>query len=659
MSNKQSKKNENKKKYQQNNKNKTKTSLFSFRKIVFISAILTGLASYYVYQAITTPPDLPKLDLNEYWGPYPMKLNPDLSIRPYQIEFSDVMINDLKERLLHRRPFPPPLENTGFTYGFNSHFMTRVLDYWQNKYNFKEREDFFNKYDHYMTNVQGLDIHYMHVKPNVAGDIKVVPLLLLHGWPGSIREFYEIIPKLITPRVGHDFVFEIIAPSLPGYGFSQAPARPGLGPAEMAVVISNLMKRIGHEKYYIQGGDAGHLLGSIISTVFPDRVLGFHTNMPMLWFHPLAHFYTLLGNFWPKLIVEPELESRMYPWSEHVARLIEESGYLHLQATKPDTIGIALTESPAGLAAYILDKFCTMTNPSNKDSQDGNLLPKYSLTHLLDNIMVYWSTNSMTTAVRLYAETFNKRALSMRLDEIPTVVPTWGIKFKYELAYQPDSILKLKFKNYLHSTMVEDGGHFATFENPDIMATDIFDAVKTFREFHNVVGNPQDIDKSKLEKPETIYDFTVKDIYGRDVKLDKYKGFVLLIVNVASQCGLTDTNYNQLNELYEKYAKSRDFRILAFPCNQFGTQEPGSAKDILKFIQERGVKFDVFEKIEVNGENSHPLWTFLKRTQSGTFGDFIKWNFSKFIVDKNGIPVERFGPNVNPLDLEPYLAKYW
>ncbi|XP_046972681.1 juvenile hormone epoxide hydrolase-like [Vanessa cardui] len=660
MSNKQSKKNENKKKNQQDNKKKRKSSLFSFRKIVFVSALVTGLASYYVYQAITTPPDLPKLNLNEYWGPYPMKINPDLSIRPYQIEFSDVMVNDLRERLLHRRPFPPPLENTGFNYGFNSHFMTRVLDYWQNKYNFKEREDFFNKYDHYMTNVQGLDIHYMHVKPNVANDIKVVPLLMLHGWPGSIREFYEIIPKLITPRVSHDFVFEIIAPSLPGYGFSQAPARPGLGPVEMAVVISNLMKRIGHEKYYIQGGDAGHLLGSIISTLFPDRVLGFHTNMPLLWFHPLAHIYTLLGNFWPKLIVEPELESRMYPWGEHVARLIEESGYLHLQATKPDTIGIALTDSPAGLAAYILDKFCTMTNPSNRDSQDCNLLPKYSLTHLLDNIMVYWSTNSMTTAVRLYAETFSKRALSMRLEEIPTVVPTWGIKFKYELGYQPDSILKLKFKNYLHSTMVEDGGHFATLENPDIMATDIFDAVKTFREFHNVVGKPQDIDNSKHEKEaETIYDFTVKDIYGRDVKLDKYKGLVLLIVNVASQCGLTDTNYNQLNELHEKYAKSRDFRILAFPCNQFGSQEPGSAKDILKFVRERGVQFDVFEKIEVNGENTHPLWTFLKRTQSGTFGDFIKWNFSKFIIDKNGVPVERFAPNVNPLDLEPYLAKYW
>ena len=161
------------------------------------------------------------------------------------------------------------------------------------------------------------------------------------------------------------------------------------------------------------------------------------------------------------------------------------------------------------------------------------------------------------------------------------------------------------------------------------------------------------------EHAKSIHEFTVKDIYGRNIKLGKYKGYTLIVVNVASQCGLTDNNYNQLNELYEKYAKSNNLRILAFPCNQFGSQEPGNSNEITKFLRERNVEFDVFEKIEVNGDNAHPLWKFLKRVQSGTLGDFIKWNFSKFIVDKNGVPVERFAPNTNPLDLEPYLAKYW
>jgi phospholipid-hydroperoxide glutathione peroxidase len=126
---------------------------------------------------------------------------------------------------------------------------------------------------------------------------------------------------------------------------------------------------------------------------------------------------------------------------------------------------------------------------------------------------------------------------------------------------------------------------------------------------------------------------------------------------VASQCGLTDTNYKQLNELYVKYA-AKGLRILAFPCNQFGGQEPGSPEDIFNFTKNRGVRFDLFEKVDVNGDNTHPLWQFLKETQTGTVANFIKWNFSKFLVDKNGVPVERFGPTVNPVDIESHLVKY-
>ncbi|XP_068624250.1 juvenile hormone epoxide hydrolase-like [Battus philenor] len=651
------KKNQKKKSKDHGNKKQT---TFAMGKFFIILALLGGLASFYLYTIISTS-ELPQPDMNEYWGLYPMNPKPDLSIRPFKIEFSDVIVNDLRERLLHRRPFTPPLENAGFTYGFNSDFLTRVLDYWKNNYNFKDREQFFNKYNHYKTNIQGLDIHFMHLKPNVSSSISVVPLLLMHGWPGSIREFYELIPLLTKQTPGYSFVFEVIVPSMPGFGFSQGAARPGLSASKMAVIMANLMKRIGHEHYYVQGGDLGHTVGSIMATLFQDNVLGFHSNMPTLMLNPWANFYVFLGSFWPSLIVEPELESRMYPLGEHAARLIEESGYMHIQATKPDTIGTALTDSPAGLAAYILEKFSTWTNPSFKQANDGNLLSKYILTHLLDNIMVYWVTNSITTSCRVYAETLNKKELSLSFDSIPTSVPTWGIKFKHELAYHPDSILKLKYKNYLQSTVVEDGGHFAAFENPEIMAKDIFEAVDTFRQFHLKSNLPPKESKEKVNNVpvKTIYEFTAKDINGKEVKLAKYKGHVLIVVNVASECGLTDTNYKQLNELYEKYSTTKNLRILAFPCNQFGGQEPGSEKDILIFTKNRGVKFDLFEKVEVNGENAHPLFKFLKSTQSGTLGDFIKWNFSKFIIDKNGVPVERLGPNVNPLDMEPLLAKYW
>nr|AIN34709.1 fatty alcohol acetyltransferase [Agrotis segetum] len=665
---------------------------YSWHKWFSVLAVLTiivSLLTYYLFGMWTEPPPLPKLDLEQHWGPYPIDMKPDNSIRPFTIEFSDVIVNDLRERLLHRRSFTPPLENAGFTYGFNTHFLTQVLDFWQNKYNFKEREQFLNKYEHFVTNIQGLDIHYMHVKPKVPGNVTVVPLLLIHGWPGSIREFYEIIPKLTTPRPNQEFVFEVIAPSIPGFGFSQAPVRAGMGPIQVSVIFRNLMQRIGHDEYYVQGGDYGSAIGSVMATLFPENILGYHTNMPMVAVNTWVSIYTVLGSLWPNFIVEPSVQDRMYPLSKHIGKVIEETGYFHIQATKPDTVGIALSDSPAGLAAYILEKFSTWTNMENKKASDGALLQKFSLTHLLDNVMIYWASNTITSSMRHYVEGYKQL---MFTDRIPTEVPTWGIKFKHEISFQPDSILKLKYKNYLHSSVVEDGGHFAAMELPDVLADDIFDAVHMFRTFHRKKRNNKASDKpitkestkpdaetvnkvekeskvnfetvNKVEKEpkvnfetaKTVYEFTVKDIQGQEVKLERYKGKVLIIVNVASHCGYTNSHYTELNELYEKYSK-KGLRILAFPCNQFGGQEPGTLKEILQFTKEKKVKFDLFEKIEVNGENAHPLWKFLKRIQGGTLGDFIKWNFSKFIIDRNGVPVERFGPNTSPLELEPYLEK--
>ncbi|XP_026735691.1 juvenile hormone epoxide hydrolase-like [Trichoplusia ni] len=193
----------------------------SLGKYFIVFLVLGGLTAYSAYKYLSTPLEKPVLDLEQWWGPYPIDLKKDVSIRPYQIEFSDVIVNDLRERLLHSRPLTPPLEDVGFNYGFNTNYLTKVLDYWKNNYNFKEREQFLNKYKHFITNIQGLDIHYMHVKPKVSANVTVVPILLIHGWPGSIREFYEIIPKLTTVRPDQKFVFEVIAPSIPGFGFSQ------------------------------------------------------------------------------------------------------------------------------------------------------------------------------------------------------------------------------------------------------------------------------------------------------------------------------------------------------------------------------------------------------------------------------------------------------
>lgn len=159
------------------------------------------------------------------------------------------------------------------------------------------------------------------------------------------------------------------------------------------------------------------------------------------------------------------------------------------------------------------------------------------------------------------------------------------------------------------------------------------------------------------EKATSVYDFTVNSIQSEPVPLSNYKGFVLLIVNVASRCGLTSKNYQQLVEL-DKEFKDKGLKILAFPCNQFGHQEPGSAEQICTFTSKKNVEFDIFEKIDVNGANAHPLYKYLKAKQPGTLGDFIKWNFTKFIVDKEGQPRERHAPTVSPSSLIPNIEKY-
>ncbi|XP_058082167.1 probable phospholipid hydroperoxide glutathione peroxidase isoform X3 [Magnolia sinica] len=155
----------------------------------------------------------------------------------------------------------------------------------------------------------------------------------------------------------------------------------------------------------------------------------------------------------------------------------------------------------------------------------------------------------------------------------------------------------------------------------------------------------------------SIHDFTVKDARGNDVDLSTYKGKVLLVVNVASQCGLTNSNYTELTQLYEKY-KNQDFEILAFPCNQFGSQEPGDNEQILEVACTRfKAEFPIFDKVDVNGDNAAPVYKFLKSSKGSLFGDSIKWNFSKFLVDKDGHVVERYAPTTSPLSIEKDMKK--
>lgn len=185
--------------------------------------------------------------------------------------------------------------------------------------------------------INRLRLHYIHIKPEPKGK-RVIPLLLLHGWPGSIREFYDFFPLLTEANDYSDYVFEVIAPSLPGFGWSEGSAKVGFGPAEIAVVLRNLMLRVGHSEFLVQGGDWGSVIGSNIATLFPENVIGYHSNFCTLR-TTLSTIKLFIASLYPAAYLEPQYESFIFPISEKLKFMLIESGYFHLQATKPDTIG--------------------------------------------------------------------------------------------------------------------------------------------------------------------------------------------------------------------------------------------------------------------------------------------------------------------------------
>lgn len=428
-----------------------------------------------LWQKAFAPGPLPNLR-DEWWGPgQPRNLGE--AITPFKINIPDAVIEDLNARLDRWKTPTKPLENAGFTYGMNSDYLAKVVKFWRKDYNWRKREAFLNSLPQFKTNVAGLNMHFIHVKPkNVPAGTKVLPLLFMHGWPGSVRELYAAIPLLTTPRKGFNFVFEVVAPSLPGYGFSEGAARPGLGAVQMAVVMRQLMQRLGFQQFYVQGGDWGSVIATHMATLYPNIVLGAHMNMCAAM-HPLTPIVYMVGSIYPLLLVDPPYQDRLFPLSSSYSFLIEESGYFHLQATKPDTVGVALRDSPVGLASYILEKFSTWTNRTWKELPDGGIEKKFALTDLLDNVMIYWVTDSITTSMRLYAESFSSAQLGLGMDKIPANVPTACMAAPGEIAYSPKATLLMKFPQLIQYTHPPRGGHFLAFEEPALFADDVWDSM--------------------------------------------------------------------------------------------------------------------------------------------------------------------------------------
>lgn len=231
------------------------------------------------------------------------------------------------------------------------------------------------------------------------------------------------------------------------------------------------MFRLGHSKFVVQGGDWGAVVGSHLAALYPENVIALHSNMCTV----LNQFAMVMDSIKQILIgffYTIEHQEFFKTPSELFSHIMEETGYMHLQATKPDTIGIALSNNPVGLAAYILEKFSTWTNAEFKHLPDGGLRERFTLDALFDNIMIYYITNSITTSQRLYAEHFSRTQQYHKMDRVPINVPSGCSRFLHDIMHTTDSLLKTRYVNLIHSTYHNDGGHFAAMEVPDALYMD-------------------------------------------------------------------------------------------------------------------------------------------------------------------------------------------
>jgi microsomal epoxide hydrolase len=435
-----------------------------YKKCFGFFVVLAGIVVGYVYhltsQHVPVPPELRE---DGFFGRSVAPIKDDETIRPFTVNVPDEVLIDLKDRLKKHRP-QESFEGTNFEYGFRSDQLKKVIDYWTNKYDWRKEEKFLNQYPHFKTQIEGIDIHFMHIKS--AGDKKrTTPLLLVHGWPGSVVEFLSMIPLLTND-------FELVIPSIPGYGFSEAAHKPGLNHHAVGRIFVKLMKRLKHEKFLYHGGDWGAIIGKSIAVVYPETLIGYHTTMSVTPNGLCNTFKALIAEFgFPGLVWDnPDIDAKkMNPMGEHFSFLIKEMGYAHIQATKPDTVGVALNNDPAGLAAYILEKFSTWTNKEFRNLPDGGLTKKFTLDQLLTNVMLYWVNGCITSSQRFYKET-----MGASLGERYTVtVPTGHVSAANELMRHPLAFMKGWYTNITQYTDVEDGGHFLAMEKPKFLAENI------------------------------------------------------------------------------------------------------------------------------------------------------------------------------------------
>jgi len=373
---------------------------------------------------------------------------------PFRVSVPDEALDDLRVRLAHAR-WPNEIAGAGWAYGTDLAYLRDLVGYWRDGFDWRAREAVLNSFDQFTTSVDGQRIHFVHQRSALPD---AMPLLLVHGWPGSVVEFLDAIPLLTGPPDSAD-AFHVVAPSLPGYAFSGPTWEPGWHPRRMAAAFAGLMASLGYDRFGVQGGDWGSIVVANVADLAPDHVAGLHVNF--------LSAPRPAGQRTASLPAEEQARiEEMRAWQQN------EAGYSAIQGTKPQTVGYALEDSPVGLAGWIVEKFRAWSDCG------GHVERSFTRDQLLTNVSVYWFTATATSSARLYFEM--RRAGAAAVPQAPVTVPTGVANYPGEVTKVPRAWAERRY-NITHWVDMPRGGHFAAMEVPELFVDDVRTFFRTVR----------------------------------------------------------------------------------------------------------------------------------------------------------------------------------
>jgi epoxide hydrolase len=375
-------------------------------------------------------------------------------IRQFRIDIPQADLEDLRDRLARTR-WPDQLPGVGWDYGIALEYVRELAEYWRTGYDWREHERRLNAFPQFTTVIDGQNIHFLHVRSAEPG---ALPLIMTHGWPGSVAEFLQVIGPLTDPAAhGGDpaEAFHLVVPAIPGYGFSGPTKERGWNVGRVARAWDELMSRLDYRRYGAQGGDWGSSISRELGVIVPEHLIGVHLNM-LLPYVPDG---------------QDDLTDDERERAERLRRFrTTGSGYGAIQSTRPQTLAYGLTDSPAGQLAWIVEKFGEWTDgDSPDDAVDRD--------QLLTNVMLYWLTGTAGSSARLYYEAARSGSWG---PPAPSAAPTGVAVFPAEIA-RPVRRFADRFNNIVHWTEFDRGGHFAAMEEPDLLVGDVRAFFRRFR----------------------------------------------------------------------------------------------------------------------------------------------------------------------------------